>query len=305
MPEPFFDRHPALGWWRRVALMFWGAVLRFFDIDGEQRAASFAYYAFFALFPLILLFVTLGSQFFDSAAVADYIIKYLAQYMPFNTADRDIVDHTIHGIIDSRDSVSALAVIGLLWSSTHFFHAMVRGVNRAWGTIEYPWWRLPMHSVAMLGLVASALFIGVLAPVVLGYVQHLTILNAEIFSGLVQYAAFLVPSAVLFYGLSIFFKFAPRRPTLFSEVAIPALITTILLQVCRNLFERYVYGISNFNAVYGAFAIVIIFLVWIYLSGVIIIFGGCLCATQAEIFGISKLPPVDIPEDFDDEGQVR
>ncbi|HYF35174.1 MAG TPA: YihY/virulence factor BrkB family protein [Prosthecobacter sp.] len=303
MSPPFFERHPALGWLQRVLRMFWGAVLKFFEIDGEQRAASFAYYAFFALFPLILLFVTIGSQFFDAQTVADYVIKNLAQYMPFNPTDKHVIDRTIHGIVESRDRVSLLAGVGLLWSSTHFFHAMVRGVNRAWGTIEYPWWRLPMHSVMMLGLVASALFIGVLAPVILNYMQRLTVLNAEFFSGLFQYAGYLVPSAVLFYGLSMFFKFAPRRPTQFSEVAIPALITTVLLQVCRRLFERYVYEISNFNAVYGTFAIVVILLVWIYFSGVIIIYGGCLCAAQADIFGVSKLGPVDIPEEFDEEGR--
>jgi YihY family inner membrane protein len=301
MFSSFFDRHPGLGWLQKVFRMLWTAVVRFFDIDGEQRAASFAYYAFFALFPLILLFVTIGSQFLDSDTVANYVIDNLGQYMPFNTADRSIVNSIIHGIIDSRNKVSALAILGLVWSSTHFFHAMVRGVNRAWGTVEYPWWRLPMHSIAMLGLVGSALFIGILAPFVITYVHHMDFLKADIFTAFFQQVILLVPSAVLFYGLSMFFKFAPRRTTQFSEVAIAALITTVLLQVTRSLFERYVYEVSNFNAVYGAFAVVIELLVWIYLSGVIIIFGGCLCATQAEVFGEPKAPVLGLPEEYDSD----
>lgn len=304
MPTFTYHSSPGPGWAMRVLKVFWGAVIKFFEIDGEQRAASFAYYAFFALFPLILLFVTLGSQFLDSETVANYVIGNLGQYMPFNTADRSIVDSIIHGIIDSRNKVSALAIIGLAWSSTHFFHAMVRGVNRAWGTVEYPWWRLPMHSFAMLGLVGSALFIGILAPFVITYIRHLEVLNAEIFSGIFQQLILLVPSLVLFYGLSMFFKFAPRRRTLFSEVAIAALITTALLQIARTLFERYVYEISNFNAVYGAFAVVIELLVWIYLSGVIIIFGGCLCASQAEIFGKPHPPVMELPEDYDGDNEM-
>jgi YihY family inner membrane protein len=304
MFSAFFNRRPSLVWLQKVLRMLWGAIVRFFDIDGEQRAASFAYYAFFALFPLILLFVTIGSQFLDSEKVANYVINNLGQYLPFNTADRSIVNSIIHGIIDSRNKVSAFAIVGLVWSSTHFFHAMVRGVNRAWGTVEYPWWRLPMHSFAMLGLVGSALFIGILAPFVITYVHHMEFLKADIFTVFFQQVILLVPSAVLFYGLAMFFKFAPRRPTLFAEVALPALITTVLLQVTRNLFERYVYEISNFNAVYGAFAVVIELLVWIYLSGVIIIFGGCLCATQAEVFGEAKPPVLDLPEDYDENNQA-
>ena len=293
------EMHPRLGWLGRVLRMFWVAATKFFTIDGEQRAAAFAYYAFFALFPLILLLVTIGSQFWNTTAVVSYIIENLGHYLPFNTGDRSIVDSAIRGIVDSRGKLSFLALLGLVWSSAHFFHAMVRGVNSAWGTVEYPWWRLPLHSLMMLGLVASALFIGVLVPLVINHLRHISLLQAKAFSGLFDFAALFVPSLVLFYGLCMFFKFSPRRRTQFSEVALAALLTTILLQVFRSLFERYVYQISNFNAVYGTVAVVIVLMMWIYLSGVIIMYGGCLCAAQAEIFGSPRPPQFDVPEELD------
>lgn len=305
MTEPFSERHPWLEWLRQVGQMFWVAINKFFAIDGEQRAAAFAYYAFFALFPLVLLLVTIGSQFWDTDAVENYIILNLNHYVPFNTNDRDVIRGTLHSIVDARRSVSFLAVLGLIWSSSHFLHAMVRGVNSAWGTIEYPWWRLPVQSFLMLGCVASALFIGVLVPLTLGRLRHIVLFQAEAWSGLFDLATLLVPSLVLFYGLTMFYKFAPRRRTQISEVYIPALITTALLQLCRHLFERYVYDLSNFNAIYGAVAIVIVFLMWIYLSGVIIIFGGCLCAARAEIFWKPVAPTVDVPEeDGSDDPEV-
>lgn len=279
---------PYLRWLGRVASMLRKAGVKFLDIDGEQRAAAFAYYAFFALFPLILLIVTLGSLFWENATVVNYVIDNLGQFLPFDHSDRSVIDGAIHGIADARGGIGLLAILGLVWSSTHFFHALVRGVNRAWGTIEYPWWRLPIHSTLMLGLVASALFIGVLVPLVIGYLRAASFLKGEAFGWLFDLAALLVPSLILFYGLSMFLKFSPRRRTRFSEVALAALLTTILLQVCRGLFAHYVYEFSNFNAVYGTFAIVVVLLMWIYLSGVIIIFGGCLCVAQAEVFGCLK-----------------
>jgi YihY family inner membrane protein len=284
----FFSRHPWLGWVRRVLQMFWVAGLKFFNIDGEQRAAAFAYYAFFALFPLILLFVILGSQIWDHATVVSYIIDNVGQYLPFNATDRQTVDDVIRAIANARGSVSTLALLGLIWSASRLFHSMVRGVNSAWDTIEYPWWQLPLHSLMLLALVASALFIGMLVPLALGYLRHTTLLPMELFSGPLEIVIWCVPSLVLCYGLCVFFKTSPRRSTQFSEVALPALLTTILLQVCRYLFERYVYGLSNFNTVYGAFAVVIVLLMWIYLSGVIIMYGGCLCAAQSKVFGSSR-----------------
>lgn len=276
--------------------MFWRAMVKFFEIDGEQRAASFAYYAFFAMFPLILLLVTLGSLFTDPVSLANAIIDNLGHYMPLNSRDLQIVNLAIHGVADSPGGLSLLATAGLLWSSTHFFHAMVRGVNRAWDTIEHPWWRVPVHSFVMLGMVGSALFIGVLMPVVINELERRAALQDQTFGLVFSLAILLVPSLVLFYGLSLFYKFAPRRRTRFLEVLPSAIVVTVLLQVCRRLFEKYVYGLSNFNAIYGTFAIVMILLVWIYLSGVIIIYGGCLCAAQAEVFQEPK-PPLDVAED--------
>lgn len=298
--RPFLEENPLLGRLYRVLRMFWRAVVKFFEIDGEQRAASFAYYAFFALFPLILLLVTLGSLFMDPVSLAGAIIDNLAHYMPLNSRDLHVVNVAIHGVADSPGGLSLLATVGLLWSSTHFFHAMVHGVNRAWGTVEHPWWRVPVHSFVMLGMVGSALLIGVLAPLIINELARRAELQNQTFSLLSSMAILLVPSLVLFYGLSLFYKFAPRRRTRFLEVLPSALVVTMLLQVCRGLFERYVYGLSNFNAIYGVFAIVMILLVWIYLSGVIIVYGGCLCAAQAEEFARPR-PPVDVPEDISED----
>lgn len=286
----FFARHRWLLHMKRVVQMFWVAGLKFLKIDGEQRAAAFAYYAFFALFPLLLLFVILGSQIWDHATVVSYIISNVGQYLPFNATDRQTVDAAIRAIVDSRSSVSTLAMLSLVWSASRFFHSMVRGVNKAWDTIEYPWWQLPLYSMMLLALVASALFIGMLVPLVLGYLQHTTLLPMAFFSGPFQVVIWCVPSLVLCYGLSVFFKTTPRRRTQFSEVAFAAFLTTILLQACRHLFERYVYDLSNFNTVYGAFAVVIVLLMWIYLSGVIIMYGGCLCAARARVFGAARRP---------------
>ena len=57
------------------------------------------------------------------------------------------------------------------WSSLRFFQSLVHGVNRAWHTHEIPWWKMPLRNLAMIGIVASALLIGVIAPVILKYLE--------------------------------------------------------------------------------------------------------------------------------------
>jgi hypothetical protein len=79
-------------------------------------------------------------------------------------------------------------------------------------------------------------------------------------------------------------RVAPRRPTRFSEVWAAALSTTALLLVAEGLFVIYLKHFATLNAVYGALGGIMALLLWIYLSGGILIFGACLSAAQKEIF---------------------
>lgn len=274
--------------WRIV----YGAVYKYVDTDGEQRAASFAYYAIFALFPLLVLLVSVGTVFVDQQQVTLRVVEIVSRYLP--TVNPDDMSAAIHTALTSRRGTGALALIAIGWSSLGFFHALVRGVNRAWGSVEYPWWKLPFTNLFMVAIVASALVLGVLIPAILDSVEAFAGSQAffrygrEMLAYIITAMRHLVPTLVLFYGFSMFYKFAPRRRTGFSEIWVSALTVTVLLQALQNLFVLYVTTWSNMKSIYGAFGSVVAVLLWIYLSGSIIIFGGCLSAAQAEVLGRAR-----------------
>lgn len=276
--------------WRGGAIA-WRAAQKFDETDGEQRAASFAYYAFFSMFPLILLLITIGTTFLGPKAdAASKIIAYVSTQIPLEEQDMKTVITTIDGVVASRKSAGIIAIAVLAWTSLRFFQALVRGVNRAWGTKEYSWWRLPIKNLGMLGILTSVLFVGILAPVVLKQIEDFYWFHSRqvgldftvlwyVFASAKQ----LLPLVVLFLGMTLFFKFAPRRRTLFREVWSAALFVTIVLEILQRLFILYTKNIGNFNALYGTFGSVIALLLWIYLSGAIIILGGCISAARYEI----------------------
>ena len=82
----------------------------------------------------------------------------------------------------------------------------------------------------------------------------------------------LLPPLVLFYGFAMFYKFAPRRRTALREIWVAALVVTVGLDVLQRLFVLYTTNVTNFNALYGTFGSIVAFLMWIYLSGSLIIF---------------------------------
>jgi len=275
--------------------VLWRAVIKFDETDGEQRAASFAYYAFFALFPLTVLLITVFTKFLGSELQAMHrITTAVGNFLPDENASSQIIK-TIDGVVKSRGQAGFIAFCVLAWSALRFFQALVRGVNRAWGTKEYSWWRLPIKNLAMTGILASALLLGILVPTVLNWIEYLYWLHYREVVGLDSYFAtevfkivfkilrMLVPPLVLFYGFAMFYKFAPQRKTTFFEVWRAALFVTVGLNILKQGFVLYTQHVGNFNALYGTLGSIVAILLWIYLSGALIILGGCLCAARYEI----------------------
>lgn len=283
----------------RSAGIVWQAMLRYSAIDGEQRAAAFAYYAFFALFPLILLIVMIGTAFYsgDTERVQESVIGFVHEYIPVGYESQSKVLIAVQAVLNSRGGASILAILGLAWTSLRFFHALVRGVNKAWGTVEYSWWRLPIKNLYMLGVLMSALLLGIVVPLLVqGFTSYLERYNIPLATSLaiqgLELARRLIPTVVLFYGFSVFYMLAPRGRKTFRSIWIAAVVVTVSLQALKALFVLYTSNVVNFNAVYGAFGGVIALLMWIYLSGSIIIFGACLSATRAEAPVLPTGPPV-------------
>jgi Ca2+-transporting ATPase len=277
------------GRWSRLREQFsrtWplirGAKQIFRDIDGEQRAAAFAYYAFFSLFPLLLLLISVASQFFDEPAATRTIVEYLSVQLPLGEKERATVLRTIFEIIDNRGKMSVLAFLILSWSSSRLFKALVRALNRAWNAEIYNWWQLALKGFSLMGVLTIWIVLGIAAPIILRSLRHWLLPDHVLFSHGMRLAIFLIPILAMFLGLMFFYKFAPRRELKYSETWVAAMVATILLQSFQGLFVLFIQNFGNFNALYGALGGLMISLMWTYLSGVIIIFGGCFCAAMTQ-----------------------
>jgi Ca2+-transporting ATPase len=250
---------------------------RYGRINGEQCAASFAYYAFFSLFPLILLLVVVGTFFVpDRLQAARQVVDEVEEVVPLQAKDKAVLVDTIDNAIKNGWRAGILGSLALIWSALRFFQALVIGVNRAWGFKDYNWWKLPLKNLFMLGILVSALVLGLVAPLIFSGLKTLHFLDLYLIVGVLPT---ILPPAILFYGLLMFYKFAPRRPARFSQVWIAALVATLLLELGQNVFAWYLGAFTNFNALYGVFGTIMGLLLWIYFSGVILLLGGCMAAT--------------------------
>ncbi|WP_309686537.1 YihY/virulence factor BrkB family protein [Armatimonas sp.] len=236
----------------------------FTRIDGIQAAAAFANYAFFSLFPLIVLFVTIASFFINPAQAEISVLNYVKGYVPITGALQSALFDTITGVVNARGQASVVATLFLIWSAQQFFNTLILTANRAWSAEAYNWWQLPLKSLMFLGVTVCAVLLGVAVPV------------------LSRIGTWILPLLIVFLSVSFFYQFSPSRKITFSEIWLAALVATVAFQIQNSIFMLYINNIAKLNVIYGAFGAVMALLLWIYFSGNILFFGACLCAAQAE-----------------------
>jgi YihY family inner membrane protein len=267
---------------RQAWAIFRLAARKFLRIDGTKWAGAFAFNAFFSLFPLMLLLVTISSVFIDRDRAAMEVIAYAETFVPLSGDMKAYIFDSVAGMIKARGQAGAVAFLILVWVTLKCFTTLIGATNHAWGTAGYSWWRLPLKSLVLLGTTSGVVLLSIGAPMLAQMARDWLFPMNDFRSWVYTLGSFFISLLVLFFGLSLFYRLAPRRPTRFSEVWAAALCATALLLAAENLFVIYVKNFSTLNAVYGTFGGIMALLLWIYLSGCIFIFGACLSAAQDE-----------------------
>ncbi len=258
------------------------AVRTFLRIDGTQWAGAFAFNAFFSLFPLMVLIVTISSSFVDRDRAGREVISFMETYVPITGEMQRHVFDTVAGVIKAREHVGAVAFLILVWAALQCFITLVCATNRAWGLPLHNWWRLPLKSLGLLAITAGAVLLGIAVPVLMRVARGWLFPVYDFASWMYDLGSLFIPLLVVFLGLSLFYRLAPRRPTRFAEVWIAALCSTVLLRVAESAFVIYLKDFARLNVVYGAFGGIMALLLWIYVYGCIFVFGACLCAGRTE-----------------------
>lgn len=274
------------GWLARESRLVWSilclAAKKFLRIDGAQLAGAFSFNAFFSLFPLMVLLATIASLFIDQDKAAAEVIARIESYVPITGQMQRQIFDTIGGVIKARQQAGVVAFVVLVWAARQCFTALICATNRAWGSVVYNWWRLPLKSLVLLGIAAGAVLLGMGVPVLVRLAKGWLFPAQDFHSWVYGLGGFFVLWLVVFFSLSLFYRLAPSRPTRFGDVWAGALCAAVLLRAAESLFVLYLEHFATLNAVYGAFGGMMALLLWIYLSGCVFIFGACLCAGQAE-----------------------
>jgi membrane protein len=281
-------RRPGLvlvAWFKVVGLASWRALVEFYGGDDMTHAAAVAYYGLLSLFPFFLLLFAILGALTSSEGGRMTVINFLVQYFPTKF---DFLSGQLDALQQMRYRIGVGGAVALLWAAHGVFSAVSTAVNHAWG-VEKPRSFLRHKLFSFLMLVAAAL--GLLLLLLLGSVFQIVYRTwfsdatwrtpefAALGTFFLRYGATLL----LTVGIGLIYYFVPNTKVRFRDVWPGAVVTGFLWQVALEGFSFYLRDMSRFNLVHGSIAAVVVFLVWVYTSSAILLYGAEFTAAYARL----------------------
>jgi membrane protein len=264
-----------------------------------DNAASLTYYSLLSLFPALLFGVAVLGVFGQQV-----LIEQAASYLKSVGAPPETVDavrKALQSAQEQRKTALTALVIGLatsLYGASGAFGAAGRALNHIWrvaegrGFVKHKlqdlMWTLVVMALVLVTFVLVFLG-GGLAEDVLGAIGlgH----NIADIWRIVRWPGALV-AAMLIYA--IVFYAAPNVAIRHWRFITPGAVFGVVMWIIASAgFFAYVSRFSSYGATYGAFATVVVLLIWIWLTNVVLLFG-------AELnYVIDKRRTPGLPEDYD------
>ena len=280
--------------------------------DALGIAAQLAYYLILALFPFILVLVSLLGT-FGSEELASEVLGYFQQVMPEQAYEivKDFTDNIISGKAEAP-GLFTFGILFTIWAASGAFAALINALNRAYDVQETrPFWKVRGIAILMTLGLSVLILIGVLL-LVLGPQIGEAIANVlgleRTFLVVWEVARWPVALFFMMFTVALLYYFAPNVDQPFRWITPGGLIGVVLWVLASVGFNFYVSNFGSYNKTYGSIGAVIVLLLYLYISSLTILFGATLNATlvrmKEEISGSQVLdakPANEKPDILDEE----
>lgn len=270
---------------RLTGLAIWRGLVGLYNSEDLTFASSIAYYSLLSLFPfLMLLFSILGSVTADPrerSTILEFILRYFPRQFEFVTTQMDSLQ-------SARIQLGVTGSLLMIWASMGVFGAITSAVNHAWGVEKQPSY-LKHKLVSFIMLVAASVLLlaGLLLISAINVVEArwfaVVAARAPQLSVLHHFAIRWATTAVFIAVVGLIFYFVPNAKVRFRDVWVGAVVTGFAWRGALMGFSWYVKDLTRFSDVHGSIAAVVVFLLWIYISAVLLLYGVEVTAANARL----------------------
>jgi membrane protein len=237
--------------------------------QGPQNAASLTYSLLLSLVPLMTVTLAVFSA-FPMAEKAHQVVQDFL-FHNFVPAAGETLQTYLTEFSSKASRLSGAGFFFLILVALMMMSTIDRALNTIW---EVKQRRRPLHTFLVYWAVLSfgPLLIGA-SVVVTSYLVSLPLWADTVGSG-AQRLLGLAPVLTSMLGFAMLYTLVPNRRVPWRDALIGGLLAALLFEAAKRGFAAYITHFPTYEAIYGALAAVPIFLVWIYLSAMIMLLGA-------------------------------
>jgi membrane protein len=250
------------------------AVRDFSEGQINLRAMSLVYTTLLALVPLLAVSFSVLKAFGVHNQIEPFLLNLLA---PFGDKGVEITERIISFVENMK--VGVLGSIGLallVYTVIELLRKIEAAINSIWKISRPRSFARRFSdymSVILIGPVLIFSAIGLTATVMSTSVMQ-ALLSIEPFGSAFYVASKLMPYVLVCFGFTFIYVFVPSTKVKFRSAFAGGVFAGILWQSVGWAFAKFVVTSTKYLAIYSGFAILIFFMIWLYINWLILLLGA-------------------------------
>jgi membrane protein len=260
---------------RRLWEFVLAVVRRFYEDRSSQAAASLTYTTLLSIVPLLTVALALSTAFpvFDQAVdtLQDYVLENV---LPDTEGVAAFADQ-LNSFTERAGRLTALGIAGLAFTGVMLIMTIDESMNRIFrvrrrrpiGLRLLTYWAVITLGPVLIG--GSLSITSYLVGETLGWLEVPRI---------AQYPLGVLPFVMTWGALALLYTLVPHRHVAWRHGLVGAFFAGTVFEVAKRGFAFYISHFPTYAFIYGTFATILIFLVWVYVSWTVVLLGATLTA---------------------------
>ncbi len=253
----------------------------------NQVAGSLTFLTLLAIVP----FITIGLALFSAFPMFGEFQEVITRFFQQSLLPEEVGAVVTSNMADFAANAANMTLAGLAVLSVSAFMLMQtveRAFNRMWHTRDkrsLPR-RLTLYTLALLlgpvligGSLAATTF---LVSASLGFLPQMAWLDTALLG--------LVPAVLTAIAFTLLYRSVPACPVRTRHALAGGVLAALAFEIMKTLFGLYIAAFPSYQLIYGAFAAIPLFLIWIYLSWSITLVGALVVAGLPGAVGHNAAP---------------
>jgi len=251
-------------------------VRKFLDDRCQILASSIAFYSILSIFPALLILISLSGVVINRFDIQANILAFVEERIPIIYG---FVDANLTSIVANRASIGVIGFIMLFFTATYVFDSIQYALNKIFRTeTNRKYWKQKLFGFLIVFLIfviivttfslSTGLFY--LSNTIMGLLE----VEASISTVLLKILSVLIGILFNFLIFTLIYYFGTNRNISLRQIYRGALTIALGWEGVKYIFVIYIDRVADYQLAYGSIGSVIAFLLWVYISSMIMLLGA-------------------------------